>query len=270
MLLKSFFYQPIKHVLRLWSDSEYLTWCLLDAKLARTKRYTAKILKVHDLTISFPDAASFLSTYNEIYVNRIYHFNFPTDGPRILDLGANIGLSVLYFKKKFPGAQITAFEADPLIFDYLKRNVHGNGFDDVRLINKAVWNEATVLQFQSEGADGGRVAEVGEAKVIEVEAVDITNILQQQKFDFLKIDIEGAEEKVFPACRGFLSGIKYIFLEYHSNSSRKQNIGEILSLMEEEGFRIDIHNVRASRKPFLTPNASSVFDLQLNIFAWRV
>jgi FkbM family methyltransferase len=41
--------------------------------------------------------------------------------PYIIDAGANIGLSIIYFKKKYPNSKIVAFEPDKLIFNILKK-----------------------------------------------------------------------------------------------------------------------------------------------------
>lgn len=269
MLFKPFFYEPAKHLYKLASDPEYLTWCILDTRLGKAKRFTERKTSVHGWDVSMPDAASFLSAYKEIFVNKIYDFKSYSDQPRILDLGANIGLSILFFKTIYPQAKITAFEADPHIFRYVENNVHGNGFKDVELINKAVWNENCVLKFHAEGADGGRVAEAGDEKLIEIEAIDIREFLGNYQFDFLKMDIEGAEETVFPACKEYLSGFNYIFLEYHSKAGQKQCLAELLGLMAENGFRVDIYSLMSSKQPFTKSKATSDFDLQLNIFAWK-
>ena len=269
MLIKPFFYEPAKHLYKLLFDPEYLSWCVQDAKIGNVSRFKECKAKVHGWDILLPDSASFLSAYREIFVNKIYKFNFPSGKPKILDLGANIGLSVLFFKTMYPEAKITAFEADPQIFRYLETNVHGNGLNDVELINKAVWNKNCALKFYPDGADGGHVADICDGKHVEIEAIDIREFLRDRQFDFLKMDIEGAEEIVVPACKEYLSRFKYIFVEYHSKSVQKQMLAEILGLMTEKEFRISIHPVMFSPQPFTVTQLASGFDLQLNIFAWK-
>ncbi|NJM78804.1 MAG: FkbM family methyltransferase [Flavobacterium sp.] len=100
----------------------------------------------------------------------------------MLDIGANIGLSILFFKELYPKAELIAFEADPKIFGYLENNVHGNGYEDVTLINKAVWYENTTLNFAPDGADGGQIS-INENTNIIVETVDIADLLKHYKFD---------------------------------------------------------------------------------------
>lgn len=41
-----------------------------------------------------------------------------SEAPRIIDGGANIGLSVIYFKQLFPRSRTTAFEPDAKILAY--------------------------------------------------------------------------------------------------------------------------------------------------------
>src|SRR6266404_4480374 len=43
----------------------------------------------------------------------------------ILDIGSNIGASILYFREKFPDAKIFGFEPHPDTFRVLQKNVEG-------------------------------------------------------------------------------------------------------------------------------------------------
>jgi FkbM family methyltransferase len=268
-LILPIFIGAAMHIKKLISDKEYRNCAFLESKLGSVPRYTATRIDIHGWRLSLADAASFLSAYREIFVDRIYAFKFAGNAPRILDLGANIGLSVLYFKRLFPDAQITAFEADPYIFGYLEKNVHGNGFTDVLLINKAAWHENATLKFSSDCADGGRTALAGDENFIETDAIDMKEFLKSRQFDFLKMDIEGAEEFVLPACRDLLANLQYVFIEYHSRAGQKQCLDRIVSQLAEAGFRIHVYSLHYSPSPLMEVKATSGFDLQLNIFGWK-
>lgn len=269
MLFKTFFREPLKHAYMLLTDRDYRGWCVESSRLGRLERFRKCRGKVRDWSLVVPDAASYLSAYKEIFVQKIYRFDAGKEGPAILDLGANIGLSVLYFKSLYPKAQITAFEADPAVYEYLKQNVHGSGFTDVELINKAVWDCNGTLRFHAEGGDGGRVAQDGDGGVVEVDAIDIRSHLAEHSYDFLKMDIEGAEHAVFPAIKDYLPKFKFVFLEYHSTPDRPQALASMLDLLSQAGFRFDIQNIMSRRHPFLPGGPDEAFDLQLNIFAWK-
>lgn len=268
-LFTPFWYEPVRHIYRFLTNRHYRICCLLETRFGALPRFTERRVRIDDWMLVFPDAASFLSAFREIFVENIYKFNAASQEPRILDLGANIGLSVLYFKQLYPKANITAFEADPKIFAYLKNNVHGNGYADVKLINKAAWHENTILKFSSEGADGGRAALDGDVNIVEVPAIDIREFLEDRTYDFLKMDIEGAEESVLPASMDYLDRFRYVFVEYHSKIDRKQELDRILQVLKEAGFRVHIHCAFVSPMPFVTVHEASGFDLQLNIFGCK-
>jgi FkbM family methyltransferase len=268
-LITPLFYEPAKHLYKLITNERYRKYSFLESRFRRIPRFTECQVKVHGWNLSMPDSASFLSAYREIFVEQIYAFKFSNGNPSILDLGANIGLSVLFLKSLYPQAHITAFEADPQIFFYLQKNIHGNGFSDVELFNKAAWNENTSLKFSSIGDDAGRVALDDDESTIEVDAIDMAEFLSKNRFDFLKMDIEGAEEVVLPVCKDYLSTVSFIFVEYHSRVGRKQCLEKIINILSDTGFRIHIQSVIYSRTPFIKIETHDCFDLQLNIFGWR-
>lgn len=269
-LVRPLFAEPARHVYRLLSERHYLTYHRLVTQLRHVPRFARCRARLHGWQLELPDAASFLSTYRELFVNQVYAFACVGQVPRILDLGANIGLSVLFFKHTYPEAQITALEPDPSIFPFLERNVHGNGFTDVTLVNKAAWCEDTTLSFRSEGGDGGQVIEGQGASVVPVEAVDVRRLLSQNVFDLIKMDIEGAEKVVLPACRSLLAETRWVFVEYHSRIVEPQQLAELLSILEESGFRVSIEDVWMNSPPFIGEGANSLgFDYQGNIFASR-
>ena len=269
MLIKPLYFEAVRHFYRFVTNPEYRKWCFLDAKLRNKKRFKMCKARVHGWDLIIPDSASFLSSYSEIFIDNIYKFESSVTSPKILDLGANIGLSILFFKKLYPDSKITGFEPDLNIFNYLKNNIHGNGFEDVKLINKAVWTKDTMLNFRADGADGGRVVDNKNKNLVEVEAIDIRKLLNENEFDFLKMDIEGAEKDVFPACKEYLSNFKHIFIEYHSVIGETQNLSEILNILNVQGFRVHINSVMFSNSPFVIKRNVSGFDNQLNIFAWK-
>lgn len=264
-LLGGFIRRPYFHARRLIVEHNYRVISWLRMRHGFTKRYREKQVRAFGVDYRVPDVASFLSMLDEIYADGIYEFLSGSNAPVIVDIGANIGVSVNYFLASFPEASIYAYEADPAIFDCLKHNVTVCN-EHVELNNQAVWHENTSLRFTQEGADGGRLSKSGG---IDVPAVDIRKILEGKQIDLLKIDIEGAEEAVLLACDGLLDKVERIFLEYHSSPGRPQRLGEIVSLLNNAGFRLHLQTIHGSRAPFMQVELHSGFDMQLNIFAWR-
>lgn len=269
-LIVPFFKESAKHLYKLVSDTEYRRYQWLASMYGRTPRYTERRIKLHDWNLTVPDVASLLSAYKEIFVEEIYAFQAETPSPVILDCGANIGISVLYFKKLYPQSKITAFEADPKIFKALEQNIHGNGFKDVELINKAIWSSETIVKFNSEGADAGRINTNGDGyNLLTIPTVRLYNYLNKNRVDFLKLDIEGAEFEVLKDCRDLLGALKFAFVEFHSIHDKRQDLGALISLFEDNGFRVHIHTQFFSKRPFLGIRDQQGFDMRLNIFFWR-
>ncbi|MEX1239153.1 MAG: FkbM family methyltransferase, partial [Cyclobacteriaceae bacterium] len=202
----------------------------------------------------------------------VYKFYSANPKPLILDCGANIGLSVIYFKKLFPKSQIVAFEPDTLIFEKLKSNILEFGFDGVELVKKALWEKETTMSFLAEGTLGGRLVETEEissdSRIFSIPTVRLKDYLTKS-VDFLKIDIEGAEYQVISDCADSLQNVRFLFIEYHSVATEKQMLNEILSIITRAGFRYYIREAsRNVQHPFLDSN-KNWFDLQLNISCYR-
>jgi hypothetical protein len=51
--------------------------------------------------------------FGELFLSQVYAVHKLPDRPYIIDCGGNIGLSVIWFKQRYPQARITVFEADP-------------------------------------------------------------------------------------------------------------------------------------------------------------
>lgn len=168
----------------------------------------------------------------------------------------------------YPNAHVVALEPDPSAFSYLTSNVATFQLTDVTLHNAAVWTKTTDLPFHADGADGGRVVTAGSS--LRVRAIDIAELLKNQRIDFLKMDIEGAEEEVLPACSDFLPDVSNVFVEYHSNSQRPQRLDQIITLLSAAGFRLSLTTIKSKQSAFVPDRLdSNEFDLQINISGFR-
>jgi FkbM family methyltransferase len=219
------------------------------------------------------DTLAYVSTYTELFRTEIYKFRAKSQSPFVVDCGANIGLSVIYFKRLYPKANIVAFEPDPYLFGLLEGNVRALDLDDVTLVPKGVWSTDGELHFVADPTFGlgGRVAESqGDPMVARVPVTRLRQYLDRN-VDFLKLDIEGAECEVIKDCADLLGNVENIFVEYHSFAGSKQCLGELMHSLSSAGFRLHIQCVgRQFRNPFLSVSSyENGMDMQLNIFGMR-
>jgi FkbM family methyltransferase len=248
--------------------AEYRCWVRERLRLQRMPRYEAASTTLLGKPLRILDAASFLSMEREIFQQGIYAFSTANESPRIIDGGANIGLSVLFFKDLFPGCRLTAFEPDPRVFAVLEENVRVHGSQGIELLQRALWSAETTLDFECEGADGGRVSRQRDTGGASVQTVRLRDFLGE-RIDFLKLDIEGAETEVLDDCSDRLENVSNLFVEYHSFTSERQALDRLFGILADAGFRVHVHPSSHSPQPFLYRETQLGMDLQLNVFAFR-
>lgn len=145
-------------------------------------------------------ARAVLSDYSHIhlleliFVERNYDVA-PLGPPRVIvDLGSNIGLSLLFFRLRYPDAALYGVEPDPVAFALLSRNVAGLA----SVQHAAVGDRSGVATFWSApGAVASSLHQTHEAQVpVEVPIRTLSELLAQfgvDHVDVLKLVVEGSE-----------------------------------------------------------------------------
>ncbi len=215
---------------------------------------------------------SFVAQYKEILLEREYDFQTNNSAPRILDIGANVGFSCLFFKSVYPDARIEAFEADPEIYSILQKNLADAGICDVEVHNQAVWVENTRLTFQANGLGGGRLSAEQGATSMSVDAIDLKGWLRNKTFDLIKMDIEGAENSVIPHCIEEIARSPRFIFEYHSTTGEQQRLGDLLTMLRDHGYRVYLKTCNPASSPLreIEQRRGPGFDNLLNVFAERL
>lgn len=224
-------------------------------------------------SLEFVDGSDFLFLYDEIIRNEIYRFVTNEEEPYIIDGGANIGLSVIYFKRLYPTSKVIAFEPDPDIFKLLQKNCQTFELEGVELLERALWASDDTLGFRKEGSLGGRLAvnETSNAD-LQVRTQRLRDLLKS-KVTLLKLDIEGAETNVLEDCGDALRNVENLFVEYHSFADRPQSLHRLLTLIHKAGFRTHLHVYDPSPQPLFRctiREGTDRVDMNLDIFGYRV
>lgn len=242
------------------------------SRLEAMPRYVSTETDLLGQPMRLVDAASFLSAYRQIFEEETYRFVSANNEPRILDCGANIGLSVSYWKQLYPSAQIIAFEPDPHVFEVLGWNTKHRNLSGVELVNAAVWKETGNLPFNAEGADAGHL-DYGTTADSVRPPVQVPTVRLRDYFDepidLLKLDIEGAEVEVLRDCKDKLATVRNLFVEYHSFRGMEQNLDEIFVILKRSGFRIHLKSELVAASPFVDRLDYLGMDNSVNLFAYR-
>ena len=242
-------------------------------KLKYYKHLPPGKLRAHRLfgkLVYFYSPAEFLHGLHEIFISKIYDQQFDKR-PYIIDCGANIGLSIIYVKQRYPEAEILAFEPDEKNSDLLYRNINSFGYDNITIRKEAVWNENTILKFSNQGSMSSRIQYDNSTNFKEVKATRLRDLIDRT-VDFLKIDIEGAEFTVLSDLGEKLNFVKNLFVEYHGHFAQNAELTKLFAIFSEHGFT---YYIKEAAPVYDTPfsrkkNPQIDFDIQLNIFCFRL
>jgi FkbM family methyltransferase len=237
-------------------------------RIREIPRYKQGQTELLSNTLTFVDSISFIHGYEEIFQDEIYNFKANNELPKIIDCGANIGLATIYFKKLYPKARLISFEPDPIIFEVLSNNIRSFGYQNVELINKAISDQNGTTTFFSEGGFSGSISNHVSGHEYEVKTQKLSEYLNEP-IDFLKIDIEGAENFVIHEIAQSLESVDNIFIEYHSHIDEEQKLDEILLILKNAGFRYHILEAFTRAQPFVNRETMLGMDCQLNIIGYR-
>jgi FkbM family methyltransferase len=228
------------HVRRwLFPKPEVAAWHHACANAERVPRYTPAQVRLMGYHLDYVDALTLAPQWDEIFVRHVYRFTTSERAPRILDCGANVGLASLYFKRLYPAARLTAYEADPRICAALRANLTRNGAADTNVVEAAVWTEPGTLEFRCEGADSGSVVQAGppgHGELRRVTSVRLRDVLLEGPIDLLKLDVEGAEHDVLPDCRDALRNVRAMIVEVHELEPGRRRAPALLRLLDEAGY----------------------------------
>jgi FkbM family methyltransferase len=217
-------------------------------KFSLSKSYNISPKKENNyfsINIKFKDVKQtiFLRTYKgdidifyEIFQKEIYLAPAEKKDPElIIDLGANIGLSALYFTALFPKARIICVEPGDESYKFLIKNV----------ASQIQARQITTLKAAVMGTDGNVSfsdskmhynSKVTASIIKNTEAFSLHTLYKKyniQSADLIKMDIEGAEKDVFES-PDWLYAVKNLIIEMHSEDIMDSCIDKL----EKSNFKV--------------------------------
>lgn len=154
----------------------------------------------------------------QVVVQRELEIKFDEAPRRIVDAGANIGVSVRVFAAMWPQADILAIELDAGNADLLRRN--SAPYKRVVTRHGGLWGRKGWVSVQNPAADKWSFAAI-EQLVPDATAVpsftveDLLNEAAWDTVDLLKMDIEGGEIEVFGTADRWIHRCRRIVVELH-------------------------------------------------------
>lgn len=205
-----------------------LRYSLIRARLRRDPNLGN--LSIHPKGIHFPiflrGGTSDIDVFYQIFVVGEYEALRGIDASTVLDLGANVGISACWFLSAFPRAKVLCVEPDPDNCRQLQRNMLPYG-TRVIVMHAAVSDRKGKCGISADsrgsGNEFGRQIVVSEEGVIPVVTPTDCIGLLGEKVDLIKIDIEGAEERLFQeGAMSWIDAARNIAIEIHTDPIRAQ------------------------------------------------
>jgi FkbM family methyltransferase len=154
----------------------------------------------------------------------------------IVDAGANIGDTSVWYATRYPDASIVAIEPNDETLRVLRQNCAPYG-ERIHVLGAALWPVAG-KQMETAGTFTGiYVSESSRPGALSCPSIDPLTILRdagRDVIDIFKIDIEGAERDLFSGpCDAWLSKTRNIAIEIHSREAMEA----VTAATERNGFK---------------------------------
>lgn len=183
----------------------------------------------------------------ESYASAPEFFTSETDvrpGDVVFDLGANIGTTALLFSRAVgEGGRVFAFE--PVFHHALRLTLEANGADNVQVVPQAVSDSVgegvfsltdlgidSRLTARTDSSGGQRIPLVTLDAFVENEGID--------RVDFIKMDIEGAEEMAIRGARRLVERCrpKWTIASYHTDPGGEKQHPKLVRLLRAMGYQV--------------------------------
>jgi len=163
--------------------------------------------------------------FRSILLENEYDWPFAKLPRVIVDAGANVGFTSVFYATRYPEAKIIAIEPEPSNFAILRRNIAP--YPNVEAIQAALWKEREdvhivdpglgcwAFQVRGQVEPDGSVADCGTAAAVTVDT--ILSDFGLGYIDILKVDIEGSEREVFEHSATWIDRVGVIVTEFHDH-----------------------------------------------------
>jgi len=215
-------------LLRLLWNSKKLRWSKSGFVKASSREAVAAIDIQHSpgkRTIYLRTFEGDIDIFYEIFFKEIYALPGPQTGPikTVVDLGANVGLSALYFLQQYPNAQVICVEPEASNFKMLSKNLQPEiATGKVKALQVAAMAQDGFVSFESANAKyNSRVVQGGfENNIPSVSIPTLMERFEIDHIDLLKVDVEGAEKYIFSGNIDWLQKVDDVIIELHSDEDR--------------------------------------------------
>ncbi len=202
-----------------------------------TKHY---VVKLNGIEMKFTTSPFF----DVQYALTDYIASLPIGNSKVfLDAGSFIGTFTIYVALLVENSQVVAVEPDTHNRKLLVENIRINNLTNVIVCDKGLWNKKTTLKFAADDGEMSGFETSGNSSdnVILVKTTTIDGLSKKYKadFDYIKMDIEGAEIEALQGSIALIRRVKtrFVVASYHMRE------GEMTKKRVEDFFSTYYKNI---------------------------
>jgi FkbM family methyltransferase len=164
-----------------------------------------------------------VTVFRSVILDKEYEWPLAKSPKLIVDAGANIGLTSVFYANTYPEAKIIAIEPEPSNYNMLVKNTAK--YHNISPIRAALWNcngRVHIIDggiggwsFQVEKANVGASNTESPGLAIALTLDQLMSDFKIDQLDLLKVDIEGSEKEVFENSVGWINRVGVIVIELH-------------------------------------------------------
>jgi FkbM family methyltransferase len=183
-----------------------------------------------------------MQSIREVWIDECYRLPFDLVPERMVDLGANIGLTSLWFAHRYGCKDVIAVEPLPANAHLVRLNLESNKVN-AQVVEAAVGVCDGTARFQdSLDSNMGHLASDGGREVLVVSMDTLLGRLPSgAQVDVVKMDIEGGEVPLLRENLAWLGRVRSLIAEFHPHLI---DCTAAIESIESQGFRyIPAHSV---------------------------
>ncbi|WP_422359123.1 FkbM family methyltransferase [Reichenbachiella sp.] len=220
---------------------------LISCKHGLIKKAKIKVPKIKK-PILVRNSTSDYPIFNQVFRDLEYDINFGFEPKSIIDAGANIGLTALYFSGEYPNCKIISIEPESLNFEVLVENTKANA--NIIPVKKALSNKLEKLSVMGSDRETSSFTteklesnEDDKGRRNEVETTTVSELMREndlKSVDVVKIDIEGFEKELFESNHeDWVPYTKVLIIELHDRM-KKGCSKSLFECMVKYDFELDM------------------------------
>jgi FkbM family methyltransferase len=182
-----------------------------------------------------------ISTAYGVFVTEEYHC--PREGAlarvrRIVDLGANVGMTCIYLLDRYPDAHIIAFEPHPLHVEMLRKTLAMNNLSERVTLHAAAAGTTDHDCFVTDDEIRSLITAEGGTGRLATRVEDFFAAVGDAPIDLLKMDIEGGEYALLDDPRFERLQIGAMVMEWHNTKEKPQGRNWCKQRLGEMGYEV--------------------------------